>query len=109
MKNQENKELEQSLYEFYSKTDKDIPAKPIPEYLSRMASRNAKNYNPQNDEFLISDIMEVLQLRIKPALLTDDQKQIIAKQFNNCQTMKSVYKVLDRVSKHLNLAFFNFK
>jgi len=87
-------------------TDLDIPVKPMPEYLRRMASRNAKNYDPQSDEFLIPDLFEVLRLRIKPAVLTEDQKNIIAKQFIDCKTMKSVYKVLDRICKHLNLAFF---
>ena len=81
----------------------------MPEYLGRMAARNAKDYNPQNDELLIPDLFEVLQLRIKPVILTDEQKSIIAKQFADCTTMRSVYKALDRITKHLNLAFFNFK
>ena len=87
--------------------DASIPA--MPEYLGRMAARNAKDYNPQNDELLIPDLFEVLQLRIKPVVLTDEQKSLIANQFADCTTMKSVYKVLDRITKHLNLAFFNFK
>lgn len=88
-------------------TDASIPA--MPEYLGRMAARNAKDYNPQNDELLIPDLFEVLQLRIKPVVLTDKQKSLIANQFADCKNMKSVYKVLDRISKHLNKAFFNFK
>ena len=88
-------------------TDASVPA--MPEYLGRMAARNAKDYNPQNDELLIPDLFIVLHHRIKPVVLTDEQKSIIAKQFTDCTTMKSVYKVLDRITKHLNLAFFNFK
>ena len=104
-----DKELEQKIHDLFAEMDSEITVPPMPEYLGRMAARNAKDYNPQTDELLIPDLFIVLHHSIKPVVLTDEQKSIIAKQFADCTTMKSVYKVLDRITKHLNLAFFNFK
>lgn len=106
-----DKELEQKIHDYFASQEDEIPpVDPVRlEHLKRMAARNAKDYNPQTDEMLIPDLMEIIRIRIKPVVLTDDQKSIISEQFNDCKTMKNVYKVLDRIVEYLNLAFFNYK
>ena len=109
MKKLSDEELAKKIHDYFAETDSKSSVPHMPEYLGRMAARNAKDYNPQVDEFLIPDLFIIIHHRIKPVVLTDEQKTIIAKQFSTCSTMKSVYKVLDRITKHINLAFFNFK
>lgn len=56
-------------------------------FLKRVTMRNDKRYNPSEDKMLLKDVVDEIQLRVKPVILTKKQKNMIKNKFYGIKDM----------------------
>ena len=69
-------------------------------HLKRITLWNGKNYNPQADEFFIEDALWLISLRIKPYILTKQEKECLITSLKNANSGKSARKLIRKIEKH---------
>jgi len=69
-------------------------------HLKRITVWNGKDYNPQADEFFIEDALWLISLRIKPYILTEQEKECLITSLKNANSGKSARKLINKIVKH---------
>ena len=69
-------------------------------HLKRITVWNGKDYNPQSDEFFIEDALWLISLRIKPYILTVQEKECLVHSLKNANNGKNTRKIIDKIVKN---------
>jgi len=69
-------------------------------HLKRITVWNKKDYNPQADEFFMEDALWLISLRIKPYILTAQEKECLITSLKNANSGKSARKLIKKIVKN---------
>lgn len=74
-------------------------------FLKRVTMRNDKRYNPLEDKMLLKDVVDEIQLRVKPLILTKQQKNMIESKFYDIKDMLHIEKIKIKMINQIKKIF----